>query len=1180
MMVTAELEQRTAECVMQNPKAGVGAGGAWTVHSDHHQHHQQRRESEDLSSLNSLVSALGSQATGDSLGSVKSLGTESGSASSSASSLTSSPSTLTNAESSNIINASTTTTTTSSSSSSSSTSTTTTSESTNVAHPGSTPVKPFDLLSTPTTETIKLISAHLQSVAAANDRLPSKTITRFHARSVPSIDIESYLNRILKYAPCGNECFLAVLIYLARMSDPCSAVLMASSGTSSLGHGQEMCMSPTSLTSGSSLPMPSPSGTPSIPSDIMAYPTPVTTAAYQPLIVMRRTPLVINSYNIHRILIAGIMVSVKFLSDVFFTNSHMAKVGGLPLQELNQLEVEFLKLCDYNLTMQVQQGPASAGVYESMLQRRRCSSASSLMFTNTSVSSNLNPGALTFQAPYGAYVPTTTTPIIAFQSTFINTNTTNNNNNNNNNGGFIPTHAFTNPNLSLNTSNPFEAAFGGSYPSLATPQSMSSSTTPSPQHHASLDISASSSYVAPGMPYTQHLHPTTVQHVQTSYQSIRSHHRTGSMDFYTPTNITHPPLFASTQSTTTFNPPDRRFSTPYPPQHHTYQKQQPQQQQQQQPQISLFSPPTSPPPNSTVHQSQPQPPQQTFTPFTTSQQRGPHVIRHARHHSNPDWMGNLFHPYMHPRTTPTTGGIPSSGGTGGMCVVQIPVQGGGKDEGEGLPIKKKQGIDTGKKHHVKKTARTEPKSEDVYLRLLVKLYRFLARRTDSKFNKVILKRLFMSRVSRPPISVSRIVRNLKNNEDKIAVVVGTITDDVRLLEVPKLTVAALRVTESARARIVNAGGEVLTFDQLALRAPTGKNTVLLRGPKSREAIKHFGAPGVPGSNAKPFVRSKGRKFERARGRRASRVPSALQVVLIPFSVEAPKWLANNGNIYDARNALAALRGSGADIEDEVRDITTNGGPSESLENGRPNEDTDEHPALGSTSTANLITGREESRPLRGGSNPFTFRDLFTTRALQRPLLAAFGLQVAQQCSGINAAVYYSTTIFSQSYDPDTAIKLTVVVSCVNLLTTLVSSALIDKLGRRTLLITAELGMALSALVVVGAVHAEASPSLIVVALMVFVGSFGVGLGSIPWLILPELVPSYAIGPASSICTAINWSASFILAFIMAPLLAMFGYDIFLMFAGFMLLYVGFTYYLVPETKGLTAEEVAIQNGFL
>lgn len=71
--------------------------------------------------------------------------------------------------------------------------------------------------------------------------------------------------------------------------------------------------------------------------------------------------------------------------------------------------------------------------------------------------------------------------------------------------------------------------------------------------------------------------------------------------------------------------------------------------------------------------------------------------------------------------------------------------------------------------------------------------------------------------------------------------VGTVTDDIRLTTVPKLTIAALRFTQAAKERIIAAGGEALTLDQLALRAPTGSNTVLLRGVKTaREAYKHFG----------------------------------------------------------------------------------------------------------------------------------------------------------------------------------------------------------------------------------------------------------------------------------------------------------------------------------------------------
>ena len=69
----------------------------------------------------------------------------------------------------------------------------------------------------------------------------------------------------------------------------------------------------------------------------------------------------------------------------------------------------------------------------------------------------------------------------------------------------------------------------------------------------------------------------------------------------------------------------------------------------------------------------------------------------------------------------------------------------------------------------------------------------------------------------------------EGREGKTAVVVGTITDDKRILSIPKLTVCALRVTNTARTRILKAGGTVMTFDQLAMKAPKGENTVLVQG---------------------------------------------------------------------------------------------------------------------------------------------------------------------------------------------------------------------------------------------------------------------------------------------------------------------------------------------------------------
>lgn len=180
------------------------------------------------------------------------------------------------------------------------------------------------------------------------------------------------------------------------------------------------------------------------------------------------------------------------------------------------------------------------------------------------------------------------------------------------------------------------------------------------------------------------------------------------------------------------------------------------------------------------------------------------------------------------------------------------------------------GVDIEHKYD-RKVRRTAPKSEDPELLLLVKLYRFLARRTGSKFNKIVLKRLCMSRTNQPPLSLSRLIRHMRSTDrqKKLAVVAGTVTDDLRVFKVPKLRVCALRVTERARARILQAGGEILTFDQLALQAPRGQNTQIVQGRrKAREAYRHFGlAPGVPHSTTAPFVRHNGRKFERARGRR-------------------------------------------------------------------------------------------------------------------------------------------------------------------------------------------------------------------------------------------------------------------------------------------------------------------------
>lgn len=132
----------------------------------------------------------------------------------------------------------------------------------------------------------------LTSASKESFSTPSSCLT-FHARNIPTISLEAYLLRILKYCPTTNEVFLSLLVYFDRMSK-------------------------------------------------LAFDITGKTFA-------------IDSYNVHRLVIAGVTVASKFFSDVFYTNSRYAKVGGLPQSELNQLELQFLLLNDFRLSISLEE---------------------------------------------------------------------------------------------------------------------------------------------------------------------------------------------------------------------------------------------------------------------------------------------------------------------------------------------------------------------------------------------------------------------------------------------------------------------------------------------------------------------------------------------------------------------------------------------------------------------------------------------------------------------------------------------------------------------------------------------------------------------------------------------------------------------------------------------------------
>ncbi|TFK28656.1 cyclin-domain-containing protein [Coprinopsis marcescibilis] len=182
---------------------------------------------------------------------------------------------------------------------------------------------------------------------------PTSTLT-FHARNIPSISLEAYLLRILKYCPTTNHVFLSLLVYFDRM-----ARLSGEVEGEGVGAGCTVCAAGTEEGRGQrdaaadpmhmqvDPPSPSPSSTTQPQPHACPHHPPTDTQTPPPA----SKAFVIDSYNIHRLVIAGVTVASKFFSDVFYTNGRYAKVGGLPLGELNQLELQFLLLNDFRLVI-------------------------------------------------------------------------------------------------------------------------------------------------------------------------------------------------------------------------------------------------------------------------------------------------------------------------------------------------------------------------------------------------------------------------------------------------------------------------------------------------------------------------------------------------------------------------------------------------------------------------------------------------------------------------------------------------------------------------------------------------------------------------------------------------------------------------------------------------------------
>ncbi|MBE9143440.1 sugar porter family MFS transporter [Planktothrix mougeotii] len=201
-------------------------------------------------------------------------------------------------------------------------------------------------------------------------------------------------------------------------------------------------------------------------------------------------------------------------------------------------------------------------------------------------------------------------------------------------------------------------------------------------------------------------------------------------------------------------------------------------------------------------------------------------------------------------------------------------------------------------------------------------------------------------------------------------------------------------------------------------------------------------------------------------------------------------------------------------------------------------------------------------------------------ALRLPLMIGIGLAIFQQVTGINTVIYYAPTImeFSGLKSAGASILATTGVGVINVLFTIVGSWFVDRAGRRPLLLTSLIGMAISlGLLAVSFQLPQLASSLgvaVVVILMLYVASFAIGLGPVFWLLISEIYPLNIRSKAMSVATVANWGANLIVAITFLSIVNALGRPgAFWLYAVLTLGSVVFTYFLVPETKGRTLEQI-------
>ncbi|OTB00967.1 hypothetical protein M426DRAFT_225605 [Hypoxylon sp. CI-4A] len=285
------------------------------------------------------------------------------------------------------------------------------------------------------------------------------------------------------------------------------------------------------------------------------------------------------------------------------------------------------------------------------------------------------------------------------------------------------------------------------------------------------------------------------------------------------------------------------------------------------------------------------------------------------------------------------------------------------------------------------------------------------------------------------------------------------------------------------------------------------------------------------------------------------VVQGVGLLLVP---ESPAWLAANKSVTQARRVLQNIRGRQYDIAEET------------LSWGDSAVEPEEEGLLDGPAAA---TRRGSSASKTDGKNGGHLGFLEVVRdPLYRPaLIAAVGVMCAQQLCGINSIIMYSVSLLRDLLPINSAL-LTIMISAINLITTVACSPLPDKLGRKTCLLLSIFGQGASALALALSIIFE-TKILSAVMVLFFVAFFAVGLGPVPFILASELVGQEAVGATQSCCLGANYIATFLVAqffpIINVALNERFGGAgwVYFIFTALSILCGLFVLWRVPETKG-------------